>query len=402
MLGEASFDATIWGPMRWFSRALGALRGRFAVNQLRRARRQEALGQLGEATATYLEAGALEQAVRLFALRADAASEPSERLALLAQAIDHAFEPERLVLRRRRARLLLEQVRAGMVRLVPNELVELGGELEQVDEPRLAAEAYQLAGDPDGQARALVAAGDVERLEEVLDAEQARVRGERNRHELVQQIRDLERQGKRRHALAIAAQQTRSDEARGDINALVRRIEQRRLLGPSVRLVLDDGSSDLIFGRSIVIGRSDASLVIASPNVSRAHLEIRNGAFGPELRDLGSRNGTTLGGAQLSAPVRVGDGLSLMLGGEVALDVEPDPAGGVAVRVGGQRYHAPLGPLELGSFRLDIADDRWIELDTGTSHAYLAGLSVTGTLELCAGDEICERVAAAPRIRVPA
>ncbi len=66
---------------------------------------------------------------------------------------------------------------------------------------------------------------------------------------------------------------------------------------------------DLEPGESVVVGRSSAcDLWIDAPRASRRHCEIRSRATGHEIVDLGSTNGTTVGGAPFSEPTPLKDG----------------------------------------------------------------------------------------------
>jgi hypothetical protein len=362
----------------------------------RRARRLEASGRLEEATALYLDAGQKGEAARLFLLRAEAAPDPLERLRLLGQARSLAEGEQRDDAARRRARLSLELVKAGKLVLVAHELAELAKELEGLGEPAAAAEAYARAGDVDGQARALVGAGAIEKLEQVLGAEQERVRKARDKDERERRVRDLELAGKRREALSLARRDAGADER---LAALAAEIEARRVLGPRVRLEIDGETSVVLFGERVLVGRAGADLVVASPSVSREHLSIRRGSRGPEVIDEGSRNGTLLGGARIDVPVAVGSGVELMLGGDVPLRVAPWSSG-VRIDVAGETLHAPLGALQVGSFELALGDDRWLELVAAAEPALLGGLRVEREIELCRGDEIRESAGGPARIRV--
>src|SRR6187401_1227330 len=67
-------------------------------------------------------------------------------------------------------------------------------------------------------------------------------------------------------------------------------------------------------GASLAIGTSeDNALVLADPTVSRYHLELRRTAAGVQLVDLGSRNGTWVGGVRVERAV-VPAGTRLKLG----------------------------------------------------------------------------------------
>lgn len=362
----------------------------------KKARRLEAAGRLEEATAAYLEAGERAEATRLLSLRADSEPDANRRLRLLGQAVALAEGEGAADIRRRRARLCLELVKLQSLQLVPSELSELGLELEALGEPALAAEAFSRAGDVDAQARALVAAGAIDRLEQVLEAQQDRVREERRKDALSRRVQDLELAGRRREALEAARIDARSDPR---LEAVVRAIEARRAEGPRVRLSLDGEPLEVLFGDQVMIGRAGADLVVASPSVSREHLLVRRGARGPEVVDQGSRNGTLLGGARIDVPVSVGAGLELELGGEVRLQIAPWQ-GGVKLEVAGQCVHAPLGPLTLDGWSLELASDRWLELEARGPGPLLSGLRVDQRIQLCRGDRLTEEVGGKVRLEV--
>ncbi len=83
-------------------------------------------------------------------------------------------------------------------------------------------------------------------------------------------------------------------------------------------------------GRTVIGRRPQADLVILSGSVSRDHAELHRVDGGWQLRDLGSRNGTTIDGAKIAgrvplgerASIRIGDVAFLFLGRPVPL---PDP-----------------------------------------------------------------------------
>jgi hypothetical protein len=379
--------------MSFFSRALDFVRGRSAM--LARAKREEALGNLSEATALYLEAEAKSEAARVLRMRSDAATDPGQRLLFLSQAIEHAPPAEVRELRVQRARLCLDLARNATRPLTKHELSELANELGSLGESALAADVYALIGDDENQAKMLVEAGAIDRLEQVLDAEHGRERVERARHELHTKIRDLIASGHRRAALALGKQSRLTEEA---LIAALRDVESRRTIGPRIRLELDGKPNDLAFGDRVIVGRADATLTVPSPAVSREHLELRSGASGPEVVDLGSRNGTLLRGVKLGASLVVHEPTELALGGEVPLVLTPLPDGTLRIECGAETVHAPLGPLLVGGLSFAIAEDGWLELESTT--AFLGGLRVNGKIELCHGDEISESADGPVRVKV--
>ena len=145
----------------------------------------------------------------------------------------------------RRAKLSVELSRAGTLHMGKSELAKLGKKLEAMNEPGVAADSYALAGDTDAEAQALVAAGAVERLEQVLDARESADCVARERDELALRVRDLEQAGLRRQALSAGA--LLSDDA--DIAALMRRIEIERVNGPCARFIIDGTEHEIAFGK---------------------------------------------------------------------------------------------------------------------------------------------------------
>lgn len=68
-------------------------------------------------------------------------------------------------------------------------------------------------------------------------------------------------------------------------------------------------------GRTVIGRMSHSSLVILSASVSRSHAELRRDGDRWELRDLGSRNRTTVDGARLDGRTRLASGAVVRLGG---------------------------------------------------------------------------------------
>jgi DNA-binding NtrC family response regulator len=90
---------------------------------------------------------------------------------------------------------------------------------------------------------------------------------------------------------------------------------------------VDAGASSGEGGAVLTIGTSpDADLVLRDPAVSRYHLELRRGADGISVRDLGSTNGTWLGGARIASAI-VPAGTRLAVGSTV---IAVEEAGAVA------------------------------------------------------------------------
>ncbi len=76
---------------------------------------------------------------------------------------------------------------------------------------------------------------------------------------------------------------------------------------------VDEGKQFELTGATVTIGRHSANAVsLHDTQVSRRHLEVRAGAHGYELVDLGSGNGTLLNGQPVQvAPLRSGDAITI-------------------------------------------------------------------------------------------
>jgi hypothetical protein len=80
--------------------------------------------------------------------------------------------------------------------------------------------------------------------------------------------------------------------------------EARPLEAPLERrqaFLVGDGRRNVLSGSRVVLGRSrDCDVVIADPNVSRRHAELRRGEEGWSVVDLGSTNGVKVNGRRVS------------------------------------------------------------------------------------------------------
>ncbi len=376
------------------SKALSFFRG--ADRGLEKARREEARGNLEHAIALYLQAGARQEAARLHLARADSAVEPLARYQLLGQALALAAGETRHPVVRRRGELALELFRQGSLVLTRSEHLRFAADLEGSGCPTLAAEFYELGGDLDSRTRALVEAGAIDRLERVLSKEAERERSARQHEAELQKISDLNACGRRREALALARALEEADER---VRTLANRIEARRTRGASYQLSVAGEQIEVSFESPATIGRADATVVIKSPSVSRQHLVVRPTERGPEVADLGSRNGTTLRGVRLDVPLLVGEQLELVMGGDVEVRLSSRPDGAVCLETSARRVLLPLGPLQLDSMVLRRADDGWLELEA-ESAVYVEGLRLDQRAQLCVGDKVTTEATGTPAVEV--
>jgi hypothetical protein len=78
-------------------------------------------------------------------------------------------------------------------------------------------------------------------------------------------------------------------------------------------LLVGDGRRNVLSGNRVVVGRSrEADVVLADPNISRRHAELRRGDGGWEIVDLGSTNGIKVNGRRVDHhALRPGDQITI-------------------------------------------------------------------------------------------
>lgn len=333
----------------------------------------EAAGNVDLAAERYGLAGEHEGAVRMHLARAARAPTRHAELAALRDAMRWAGEDP--VLRRRAAaalgKALYESAKAEGIATERDRarIREAADLLVTGDDHALAGEALEAIGDHLAAANAYSAGGLVERMETALakdDDVAGRVREE---------------------ADAFASYQTemrvgRRDDARSElvraIGAASVAAEYRRLLDQLDTALLTAGKVELrrrnkppivaCAAPKLVLGRDPlCDLALRTGGVSRQHAEIARGEGGVfVLRDLDSRNGTTVRGLPLAGRVPLVDAGRFALGDECQIDYEVVegalilrvPSGldrGVSLIAGGAGERLSLAPLELG---LDIVFQR--------------------------------------------
>jgi len=361
-----------------------------------RARKLAQGGDIAAAIDAFLGARQPDEAARLWLLRADAENTLSKRILFFEHAASAALDPElKRQARARKARLAFDLIRdKGSV--VKSEICVVAADLMAAGEHLTAAEAFAIVGDTDGEIRALTAAGAIDRLEERLSGDAERSRETTQLNATLLRLKDLDRGGERRSALALARELGSSDRR---VEDLVRTMRQRLVRGPLCELSLDGAAITLALGDEVTIGRGDAAIVVESRALSRNHLRLYRAADGSLLaEDMGTRNGTSLGGAKLGGPVPIGERLLLLLGGEVECSLSWQGGDGpLMIAVAGGSYLAPLGRFAFGAadraahIRLDGkgGDDlSFVVLETGESPMYREGLQLGPAVELAIGDQI--------------
>jgi hypothetical protein len=362
------------------------------------ARRAELRGDLPLAVELWAEAGRTDEAARVMLIRGDAEPDPRQRLQHYTQAVATAPGASAVAKQARvkRAKLTIALAGDGTVSAATRQdLHEAARELEELGEADRAAEAYALIRDTEGEARSLVQAGQVERLETLLTAEQSKTSGERLRSEAYVEIETLTAMGRRREALAAAERLVLTAPLDASARERVNALQARRAAGSLCRVLLRGQPLSLVVDDELVVGRTEGSLVVSSAALSRRHVVVGRSDGQVLLRDLGSRNGTLLRGMRVVGALPVGDGLSVLLGGDVRLEIAPSQSleGALDVDVGGERYVASLGParLAVGEWRIARAIDGWTELFTDDRPpAFLGEIALGPRATLLVGDRISE------------
>jgi hypothetical protein len=395
------------------ARLFGRLFGSGSQRAVAQARAAEVRGELAQAATLYAQGGRLDEAARVMLLRGDAESDPAARLRHYTQAAAAAPAASTVKgeARRKRAMLVVTMARdAPMTATLRQDVLDAARDLEEIGDQERAAEAYAQVGDVEGEARALARAGDVDKLDALLDVQQGRDREAISRRAAHDEFGVLLASGRRRDAAAIA--RASGDDALRERGRL---LEARRVTGVVVRVRLRGVAVAIALGDEIVIGRApdpsgDArigTIAIASAAVSRRHVAISRQAGRAVVRDLGSRNGTTLRGLALAGEVGVGDGegVELKLGREVPLVVRPatEMPDAVSIEIAGARYVASLGPtrLGIGNWRLERGDDGWVELVTDDDPPAFAGaLRLAERVSLLATDVVARARAGEPAFAI--
>lgn len=371
------------------------------------ARTAELRGDLARAAELFGEAGQPDEASRVMILRADGETEARAKLQYLAQAAQLAppGSERQKEARLRRAELLLALAGDASVSAVArHEVIAAARDLEAIGEPLKAAEAYARAGDKEGEARALQAAGDVERLEFLLSSEQFKERISRAREDRTKDVDLMIECGRRREALAALDDLLKATPDDAPLRERANGLRARKVLAPIVCLDMVGARWTMVLGDEVVIGRSEGAIKVSSNAVSRQHLRVTREGDDVVVRDLESRNGTQLRGINLAGVLPVRDGLDLKLGREVTLRIAPSKRleGAIEIEVAGERYVACLGKscLPVEGLTLAVGTDGWVELVSTGTHAYVGGVEWTQHATLLAGDAIATSRAGDVAIKV--
>ncbi|HSS00037.1 MAG TPA: FHA domain-containing protein [Kofleriaceae bacterium] len=347
----------------------------------------EAAGDVEQAAERYALAGEFAGAVRMHLARAARAPTRLGELGALRDALRWAGDDP--ALRRQAAaalgKALWEAVRAeGIATERDRAKVREAADLLVIGEAHaLAGEALETIHDHLAAANAYSAGGLVERMELALakdDAVQHAVHEESDAFAGYQTAMRIGRRDEARAELvrAIAAVNAAAAGAAGGAGtAGAAGAEYRRLLDHLDAAMLTSGKLELrrrgkpaivaCAAPRIVLGRDPlCDLTLRAGGVSRQHAEIEHTGEAFVLRDLDSRNGTSLAGLPLAGRVPLvgtgrfglGDECSIdyeVTGGRLLLRLRAGLDRGVALIAGAPGERLELAPLEVG---LDVVFQR--------------------------------------------
>jgi hypothetical protein len=371
------------------------------------AQKAEARGELARAAELWLEAQRPDEAARVMILRGDAEPDARARLQHYTQAA--ATAPATHETRKRavskRSELVVSMAGPTALSAVARRDVQAAAQdLEEIGEALRAAEAYRLIGDAEGEARALAAAGEVDKLEELLAGQHAREREARRQVDLVADLDVQLASGRRREALSLAEELAAKRSRDATAGERAEAIRARRALGPIARVIVDGRALAIVLGDEVVIGRTEGTLLASSHAVSRRHLRVAREGGVATVADLETRNGTQLRGMNVVGTLPVGEGLDLKLGREVGVRLRPsaDLEGAIEIDLAGKKYVAPLGParLPVAGWTLERGPDEWLELCAEGTAAYAGEVALVARTSLLVGDKIARERGGDPVLEI--
>lgn len=288
----------------------------------------EAAGNVDLAAERYALAGEAEGAVRMHIARAARAGTRQAEISALRDAIRWAGNEPALLRQAAKAlgRALWESLRSEGVaterdRAKVREAAEL---LVLGEDHQTAGEALEMIGDLQGAASAYSAGGFVEKMESTLAKDDAVVEQARDEADAFANYETHMHVGRRDEARTELARALHSAAVAGEYRRMLDQLDTALLTGGRVELKRRGKPAIVACAApKIVIGRDAlCDLPLRAGGVSRQHAEIDRVAGAFQLRDLDSRNGTSLAGLPLVGKVPlVGTG-RFGLGDECSIDFE--------------------------------------------------------------------------------
>jgi hypothetical protein len=299
----------------------------------------EAAGNVDLAAERYALAGEHEGAVRMHMARAARAGTRQAEIAALRDAIRWAGDDSGLRRTAAKAlgRALWETTKAEGIATDRDRtrVREAAALLVQGDDHQTAGEALEMIGDHQGAAQAYSAGGFVERMEQALAKDDAAHDRARDEADAFANYETHMRVGRRDDARAELARALGRAEREGDYRRLIDQLDTALLTAGRVELrrrgkpaIVACAAAKIVLGRDAL-----CDLTLRAGGVSRQHAEIDRVDDRFELRDLDSRNGTSIGGLPLVGKVPLAGQGRFGLGDECALDFEV-AAGVLILRIG--------------------------------------------------------------------
>jgi tetratricopeptide (TPR) repeat protein len=336
--GEAR--ATGWPSINAFvfsyTRGVSFLRRMFS-SDYRAAVAAEAAGNVDLAAERYGLAGEHADAVRMHLARAARAPTRHGEISALRDAMRWAGEDPALKRQAAAAlgKALWEAAKAeGIATERDRQKVrEAADLLVQGDDHSLAGDALEAIGDHLAAANAYSAGGLVERMEQALEKDESAQGKAREEADAFANYETAMRVGRRDEARSELARAVAATKAVGEYRRLLDQLDTALLTG---KVDIRRRTKPLIVACAapkIVLGRDQlCDLTLRAGGVSRQHAEIEHAGEQFLLRDLDSRNGTSLSGMPLAGRVPlVGTG-RFGLGDECNIDFER-PDGQLILRV---------------------------------------------------------------------
>ncbi len=300
----------------------------------------EAAGNVDLAAERYALAGEHAGAVRMHLARAARAGTRQAELGALRDAIRWAGDEP--ALRRQAAkalgRALWENAKAeGIATERDRQKVrEAADMLVLGDDHQTAGEALESIGDHQAAAQAYSSGGLVEKMEQALLEDEARDHRMREEADAFAGYETHMRVGRRDDARSDLARAIANGDHAGDYRRLLDQLDTALLTAGKVELrrrgkpvIVACAAAKIVLGRDAL-----CDLALRAGGVSRQHAEIDRTGKMFHLRDLDSRNGTSLAGLPLAGKVPLAGSGRFGLGDECSIDFEHE--GGVLIlRVAG-------------------------------------------------------------------
>jgi tetratricopeptide (TPR) repeat protein len=367
----------------------------------RRAVAAEAAGEYTEAARAYALCGEHAKVAEMHLLRAERAPSAEAKLQELRAALRWADpdEVEGKAVRRRIARGLHQWAKqAGVVSDDDRQVLRQAAALyAEVGDHAGAGQALELAGDESAAAEAYQRAGELERLEAILAKDETRRKRTHLLADAFEEHRLRLASGERDRA--VAALRLCVEESRGGDQVGYRRqleaLEARLITEGAVALRTDGRETRYVGVFPLLIGREAlCHLVLRDAGVSRRHLEVLAEGDGFQVRDLGSRNGTTLSGLPIAGTLPLPQEGVLGVGEHVDLAFQSAGPARLAFTVArgldrGLGIVASPRPLPLG----ELAELRWesgrpfVAAQPGTT-LLLDGVQAGQPVQLLHGDVV--------------